>query len=222
MASMPGTLTTPDVDLERGGGGPPGGRNGGRGGDGRGGDGGADDGRRSRSYHTGVWLGVGGIFMFFMALASSYIVRKGEGDWKAVQLPAVLWWNTAILIASSVTLERARGFLRLGDARGFGRWWGVTTLLGIAFLVGQVIAWKQLAAAGVFVNTNPASSFFYLLTGAHGLHLLGGVAALTYVAFRGWEYARVTRATAADVTGVYWHFMDGLWVFLLLLLHLGR
>jgi cytochrome c oxidase subunit 3 len=220
---MPGTLTTPEIDLERGGS-PPGGRNGGGGGDGRDGGDADGEGRRfpSRVYYTGIFLAAAGIFMFFMALASSYIVRKAEGDWKPVELPAVVWLNTAVLIVSSVTLERARKFLKHGDARSFGRWWGITTLLGIAFLAGQVIAWRQLAAAGVFMSTNPASSFFYLLTGAHGLHLLGGVLALLYVTVRGVNYARVTRLTAADVTGIYWHFMDGLWVFLLLLLHLGR
>ncbi len=221
MASMPGTLTTDELELRHGGGKPPSGRDGDGGGRGDG-----DDAARrpfpSRAYYTGIFLAAAGIFMFFMALASSYIVRKGEGDWKPVQLPAVLWLNTAVLVASSVTLERARKFLKVWDARNFGLWWGITTLLGIAFLVGQVMAWRQLAAAGVYVSTNPASSFFYLLTGAHGVHLLGGVLALIYVAVRGWKYARVTRATAADVTGIYWHFMDGLWVFLLLLLHLGR
>ena len=84
----------------------------------------------------------------------------------------------------------------------------------------QVIAWRQLAAAGVFLATNPASSFFYVFTAAHGLHLIGGVLALLYVAFR--PTHRLTKGTATEVVSMYWHFMDGLWVFLFLLLLLGR
>jgi len=90
------------------------------------------------------------------------------------------------------------------------------------FLVGQLVAWRQLAAGGIFLATNPASSFFYLLTAAHGLHLLGGIVALFYVPFRAWHRSRITQSTAAELTSIYWHFMDGLWVFLFLLLNLGR
>jgi cytochrome c oxidase subunit 3 len=92
----------------------------------------------------------------------------------------------------------------------------------LLFLSGQVIAWRQLAAQGVFLASNPDSSFFYLLTGAHGVHLAGGILALLYVAFRRWQRSRITQATAAALAGIYWHFMDGLWLFLLALLYLGR
>lgn len=100
--------------------------------------------------------------------------------------------------------------------------WGATTVLGLAFLAGQYIAWRQLAAAGVYIASNPSSSFFYLLTAAHAAHLVGGLAALLYVLTRGWAYLRRSSGIAASVTGVYWHFMDGLWVFLLLVLQMGR
>jgi cytochrome c oxidase subunit 3 len=175
----------------------------------------------ARAYYTGMSLALAGIFMFFMALVSSYIVRKADPNWRKVDLPAMVWVNTAILVVSSITLSRSLQFLRKHDGRRFGRWWRVTTILGLLFLAGQVLAWRQLAAAGVFVASNPASSFFYLLTGVHGVHLLGGVLALLYVSLRGWQHASVTQGTAAGVTAVYWHFMDGLWVFLFLVLQLG-
>jgi cytochrome c oxidase subunit 3 len=176
-----------------------------------------------RAYFTGISLGLGAILMFFMALTSSYIVRKGlGGDWQPVRLPAILWLNTLVLLASSATIEIARRRLANGARDEFRRWWALTTGLGIIFLVGQVQAWRQLAAAGVFLANNPASSFFYLLTAAHGLHLLGGIAALLYVVFRAWSRSRITQDTAAELAAIYWHFMDGLWVFLFLLLHLGR
>ncbi len=193
------------------------------GGDDDGGSGGGAAAVPRRAYFTGVSLGLGAILMFFMALTSSYIVRKGlGGDWQPVRLPAILWLNTLVLLASSATIEIARR--RLADAApdAFRRWWALTTGLGIVFLVGQVEAWRQLAAAGVFLASNPASSFFYLLTAAHGLHLLGGIVALLYVAFRAWSRSRITQSTAAELAAIYWHFMDGLWVFLFLLLYLGR
>ena len=195
------------------------------GGDDGGGSGGAAAVPR-RAYFTAISLGLAAILMFFMALTSSYIVRKGlGGDWQPVRLPGILWLNTLVLLASSATIEVARRQHAAAELDSFRRWWGLTTGLGIVFLVGQVQAWRQLAAAGVFLASNPASSFFYLLTAAHGLHLLGGVVALAYVAFRAWPAAagsRITQGTAAELAGIYWHFMDGLWVFLFLLLHLGR
>ena len=161
--------------------------------------------------------------MFFMALASSYIVRKGLGtDWQSMPMPKVVWFNTAILLVSSATIIMARRKLDGGDREAFRSWWWVTTGLGVLFLSGQIIAWRQLAAAGMMLATNPSSSFFYLLTAAHGAHLAGGILALFYVTFRQWKRSRISQATAAELTAIYWHFMDGLWVFLLVLLTLGR
>jgi cytochrome c oxidase subunit III len=199
-------------------------------------DGGGDDGRRwpspevsRRAFTTGVQLGLAAIVMFFMSLTSAYIVRKGLGtDWQATQMPRVLWLNTLILLASSATIELARrrnaASPLSAEAREerFSRWWTATIALGILFLVGQLFAWRQLSAAGLFLRTNPSSSFFYVLTAAHGLHLAGGIFALLYVAFRNWKRSRITQETAADLAALYWHFMDGLWLFLFALLTLGR
>ncbi|HEV2488494.1 MAG TPA: heme-copper oxidase subunit III [Candidatus Acidoferrales bacterium] len=192
------------------------------------GGGGGDDGAAGgsatipqRVYVTGMTIGMGAILMFFMALVSAFIVRKGVGnDWRAFALPNILWLNTLILLASSATIVRARSFLAKDDRQGFHHWWAVTTVLGLFFLAGQLIAWRQMVAAGLYVATNPSSSFFYVLTAAHGLHLLGGILALIYV---GWlRLRKLTLSTAAEVASLYWHFLDGLWVFLFLILLLGR
>ena len=167
-------------------------------------------------------VGLGGILMFFMALVSAYIVRKDipNSGWHPLAVPRILWLNTAVLIASSFTLSHARKLLKSNDQQGFRHWWSVTTILGVLFLGGQILAWQQLRAAGLFLATNASSSFFYVFTAAHGLHLLGGVLALTWILFR--PTHRLTQGTATEVAAMYWHFMDGLWVFLFLLFLLGR
>jgi len=214
-------LETPLIEQKNGGGGgdlPPAGGNGG-------GDGDKNRRRRQPSpkrYYTGVAIGIVAVLMFFMALASAFLVRKGGADWVPVRIPALLWLNTIVLVASSVTLEMARKRLAHSDAAGFRNLWLVTTVLGVVFLVGQVVAWRILVGQGIYLASNPASSFFYIFTGAHALHLLGGVGALVYVAKRNFGQAQVTQSVAAEVTSYYWHFMDALWLFLLALLCLGK
>lgn len=195
---------------------------------GRGGDSGSGRGGRSsaplNNYRLGMWFGLGAILMMFVAFTSAYIYRQGLSvDWQPLRPMPVLWFNTAILLLSSITFEFARGAIRRDALMACDRWLIITTLLGIAFLVGQYVAWKQLAAMGVYLGTNPHSSFFYVLTGAHALHLLGGVLGLGYV-MRGAQRHRYSAQNhvAVDVTATYWHFMDGLWVYLFMLLFLWR
>jgi len=223
---MPGSTATPEIELviekknSDGGGGnlPP-----------AGGDGGGDDGKRPRHwkpspkrYYTGMALGIVSILMFFMALASVFLVRRGSGDWIPVHIPTLMWMNSVVLLASSAALEMARHRLGQGRISAYRNLWLVTTILGVGFLVGQIVAWRQLVAEGIYLASNPASSFFYIFTGAHALHLFGGVAALMFVAMRNFNQAQVTRSVAAEVTSYYWHFMDALWLFLLALLYLGK
>lgn len=229
---MAGTTTTHDIKVVRptkagsnGGGGSFGGNGhyGSEGGDGDLESSGAPARVPQRTYVTGMTVALGGILMFFMALVSAYIVRKGMPNSGWVPLPVfprILWLNTAVLVASSMMLARARRLLSVADLAGFRHFWGVTTILGIFFLIGQIVAWRQLVQAGVYLATNPSSSFFYVFTAAHGLHLIGGIAALLSILFR--PTHKLTRGTATEVVGMYWHFMDGLWVFLFLLLILGR
>jgi cytochrome c oxidase subunit 3 len=218
---MPTVTTAEELEIGRGGGTPPPPRNGGNGGGRDGSGGGMAHVVPPRAYYLGLSLGLVSILMFFMALTSAYLVRKGKGDWQPLPVPDILWATTAILVTSSITIEQARKRLAAGSREGFRMWWGLTTLLGLAFLGGQLLAWQHLREAGVFLATNPSSSFFYLLSGAHGVHVIGGVLALVTVFFRR-QYRRVTQAAAAEMASIYWHFMDLLWVFLLLLLFLGR
>lgn len=190
---------------------------------GSGGAGGYFGGVPQRTYLTGLTMGLAAILMFFMALVSAFIVRKGlSNDWQAFPLPSILYVNTLILVASSFTIQAARRRLARADEAGFRHWWFMTTALGLLFLAGQLTAWRQLVREGVYLATNPSSSFFYVLTAAHGVHLVGGIVALAAIAFWNWKRARVSRGTAAEMAAVYWHFLDGLWIFLFLLLKLGQ
>lgn len=157
--------------------------------------------------------------MVFAALTSAFVVRRGlSDDWASMHKPPILWVNTLVLLASSVVLDRSRHALKSGDRSKFNFWWTVATALGVLFLIGQAWAWRELKLAGVFIATNPSSSFFYVLTAAHGFHLLGGVAALVYVDVQALRLRLgPAKRTAIDVTAVFWHFLDGLWLYLMLL-----
>jgi len=223
---MPGTIATPEIELiiekktSDGGGGnlPPTGKNGG-----------GDDGKRPqrdnsspKRYYTGMALGIVSILMFFMALAATFLVLRGGRNWVPVHIPTLMWINTVVLLASSTTLELARQRLAQGWLSAYRKLWLLTTALGVGFLMGQIVAWRQLVAQGIYLANNTASGFFYIFTGLHALHLVGGVAALIFVAKRNFDQAQVTRTVAAEVTSFYWHFMDALWLFLLALLYLGK
>jgi cytochrome c oxidase subunit 3 len=123
-------------------------------------------------------------------------------------------------------MTMARRQMRQGQSRKYQSWLLLTLLLGIAFVTSQVRGWQQLVAAGAFISGNPHSSFYYLFTGAHGIHLLGGLTALTYLSLRSGQIlaglAAEKRVAAIDAVALYWHFMDGLWVCLFLLLWLWK
>jgi len=167
-----------------------------------------------------MWMALVAIVMLFAAFTSALVVRKGgSSDWISIAIPPILYFNTAVLFASSVALEISRRGLAAGLASRFKVWLYTTAFLGLSFIAGQFVAWRQLAFRGVYLSTNPSSSFFYLLTAAHGLHLLGGVAALFYLVWRSPQLAAgLKKRISVDVTALYWHFMDGLWIYILLLL----
>jgi cytochrome c oxidase subunit III len=160
--------------------------------------------------------------MVFAAFTSAMIVRRGaSGDWVSIHKPAVLWLNTAILLASSFSLELARRALRRHQRERFNAWWTAGSALGLLFLAGQALAWQQLRHAGVYISTNPASAFFYIFTASHAAHLLGALIALLYVDV---QALRLTlgpaKRTAIDVSAVFWHFLDLLWLFLMALFYI--
>ena len=172
---------------------------------------------------TGIWVFVAAVCMTFAALTSALVVRKGGAlDWRHFTLPSILYLNTVILLVSSVTIEisrrRVAAFMSglQPTASNPTRWLYATLSLGLLFLAGQYLAWRELSAQGLYLSTNPSSSFFYVFTALHALHLLGGLYALVRVIRK--LNAHVLRRATLDATAHYWHFMDVLWMYLLVLL----
>jgi cytochrome c oxidase subunit III len=178
--------------------------------------------KQARASSSGIWVGVFAIAMSFAAFTSALFVREGTTDWAHLALPRVLYFNTVVLLASSLALEKARRVLteessRERSANKAGWWVLLTLLLGLGFCVGQFLAWRELRAEGVYLATNPNSSFFYLLTFLHAMHVLVGILVLAYLAARLWAGRGMVRRGLFENTAVYWHFMGVLWVYLLLL-----
>jgi cytochrome c oxidase subunit 3 len=195
----------------------------------------------------GLGAGAVGIGIFFLARASAYLVRQGSGPtldryghevggWKPLELPQILWLNTALLLVSSVTAELARRQMfhepaLMQEWLGMGRptqrrtlpWIGITLVLGLGFLAGQYAAWMQMNFMGWYVKTNPSSSFFFILTGAHAAHLIGGLTALTWAALAtALGRPMETRQVATDISAWYWHYMGLLWIGILSLMYFAK
>jgi len=157
--------------------------------------------------------------MLFAGFASAYLVRREAADWAREQLPGILAFNTLVLLASSAALEAARAAHRRHRSRNVRHWVAAGALLGLVFLGAQFVAWSQLAARGVYLPSSAYSSFFYMLTAVHGVHLAGGILALGYLLWRVSRYQRLRRPDGLfDGCVVYWHFVDGVWLFLYFLL----
>lgn len=219
---------------------------GGGGGGGRGdGDGLHDYRQQLQRYRLGLLFTIASIVMLFISFTTLFVARRGAGkfdpltgdfqsDWTAVALPMkILLINTGVLLVSSLLIEFARRAARLeavlvpmGNIPGVRAirqtsllWVRLTALAGCGFLFGQYRAWQQLNLHGAFINSGPSSTFFFLLTGTHALHLAAGVVVLLYACMAaGPRLSLERRCITLDVTAWYWHFMTVMWVYVLLVL----
>ncbi len=197
-------------------------------------------------YRMGLGFALGGDLIFFVILATVFYAQQHVGhyvagdeyilDWKPLTIPPILWINTAILVLSAWTMETARRsvFYELDvmeEWLGLGRptsrralpWLLATIVLGALFIAGQVIAWRQLYAEGVYFGSDPSSHFYYLITGAHALHLAFGVAAVVAALGAMWSSKRIEiRQIIVDTAAWYWHVMGALWICLFGLLLLSQ
>jgi cytochrome c oxidase subunit III len=203
---------------------------------------------RLRRARLGLLVALTPVLMLFVSFTSAYVVRQGlptldprtnqmVRDWIPIKLPNLLLANTCVLLLSTVSMELARRQMKreatlspverpaagLFNTETAFPWLALTILLGICFLTGQWLAWRELAARGFYVATSPSSSFIYLLTGTHAIHLMGGILAL-FVAGGAALFERPagTRSILVDVTAWYWHFMALLWIYILCLLEFAH
>jgi cytochrome c oxidase subunit III len=202
---------------------------------------------RLRRARLGLIVALVAVVMIFVSYSSAYVVRQGlptldprtgnlVRDWLPLHLPNFLLVNTLILLVSTLTMELARRqAVRITAAAGNPSnvptrpeadrmpWLALTAILGLSFLAGQWLVWSELAASGFYVDTSPSSSFFYLLTGMHGIHLFGGVVALLAAGAASLlRKSALSRGVVVDATAWYWHFMTFLWVYILCLLEFAR
>ena len=167
-----------------------------------------------------VFLAVVGCL--FALFASAYFMRMELSDWQAPPLPTLLWFNTAILVLSSAILQIAVAASRQGKLGTTRILLLLVELAGITFLAGQVVVWRELSASGYFLNANPANSFFYLLTGMHGLHIIGGLIAIGHATAEMWSEKTDSKKPAPvqtiELCAMYWHFLLFIWLGLFILL----
>jgi cytochrome c oxidase subunit 3 len=172
-------------------------------------------------YRLAIRLTLVSVTVLFLALSSAFIFNRAE--LQPIATPRVLWVSTGFILASSVTIEMARRALRRRIENRFKFWISTTMLLGLCFLGAQLVLWKQLVASGFYVNKNHHSGYAYIFTGLHGTHLIGGLIALAYVTLRdASKWTAVRRRVSVDATVLYWHFLDGLWIYLLVLIFYWR
>lgn len=162
---------------------------------------------------TGLWVFLAVITSVFCLFISAYAMRMKFGDWRPLPEPNLLWLNTAVLVLGSVALQWARLAARQGRINSVRFGLHAAGILTLAFLAGQLLAWHQLHELGYFMASNPAYAFFYLITGLHGLHLLGGMVALGRTTARVWRGSDATQVRlSVELCAIYWHFLLIVWL----------
>ena len=165
-----------------------------------------------------MWIAIGSIVMMFAGMTSAYIVKKNQGNWLAIELPVVFWYSTAVILASSVTMYLANTALKVGKTSFYKTLITITAILGIVFISMQWEGFKDLETRGIELigpQSNSASSFLFVITGLHMLHVLGGVIALIVTFFRTfWGQEGQTNLVPTQIVATYWHFVDVLWIYL--------
>ena len=182
-----------------------------------------DDGVRSPltmvplpSIKLGLVVFLAAVTSLFALFISAYTIRMEYGDWRPLTEPGALWANTLVLLLSSVFLQLGWNAAKRGDLAGVRRWIGVGAVLALVFIVGQLMVWQALTASGDFIHGNPANAFFYLLTGAHALHIAGGLVALARSMWRAWSKTPDNEAITLgmELCAVYWHYLFVIWLIL--------
>lgn len=174
-----------------------------------------------------LWLFMVSVIMIFGALTSAYIVRQAEGNWLDFEMPSMFWITTAIILASSVTMHWAYLSAKKDNLEMTKVAMSITVILGAAFLVGQYLAWSQLVSNDIHLVGRDSSavsgSFLYIISGLHGFHVVSGVIFLAVVLVSVFKFRVHSKSLVQiEMCTTYWHFLDGLWLYLFVFLLLNR
>jgi cytochrome c oxidase subunit III len=175
--------------------------------------------KRIHPHKFTLWVGIASIIMMFAGLTSAYIVKRNQANWTNFELPAMFWYSTAVIIASSLTLLLAQNAFLRREMDKYRKLVVITLVLGLFFVVLQVVGFMRLWEQGMTLTANVSFSFLYVIVGLHALHVIGGVVALVVLfakAFSG--KVRSYNVVPIQVISTYWHFVDFLWIYLLIFL----
>jgi len=165
-----------------------------------------------------LWVAMGSIVMMFAGLTSAYIVRSNQANWLEFNLPAIFWYSTAVILASSITMHLSVKAFRAREMQRYRSLITITAALGVVFAVLQFFGFKELESHGVLLlgqGSNPAASFLAIITGLHVLHVLGGVIAILVIFIRAYNTRLKSYNTVpVEIVSTYWHFVDILWIYL--------
>jgi cytochrome c oxidase subunit 3 len=177
-----------------------------------------DQKRKIHPHKFTLWVAIGSILMMFAGLTSAYIVKRSQASWLMLEIPVVFWYSTAAILASSVTVQLSLKALKAREMMAYKRWLMITAVLGVLFLVLQIVGFKQFGANDIRLvgaGSNASYSFLLAISGLHGLHVLGGVIALVVIAIQALRVAtRNYNTVPLEVAATYWHFVDALWIYL--------
>jgi cytochrome c oxidase subunit 3 len=177
-----------------------------------------DQKRKIHPHKFTLWVAIGSILMMFAGLTSAYIVKRSQASWLMLEIPVVFWYSTAAILASSITVQLSLKALKAREMMAYKRWLMITAVLGVLFLVLQIVGFKQFGANDIRLigaGSNASYSFLLAISGLHGLHVLGGVIALVVIAIQALRIAtRNYNTVPLEVAATYWHFVDALWIYL--------
>ena len=186
-----------------------------------------EEARRPLSMHPkkfAMWLFIVTVCMLFAAWTSAYLVKRAEAGWAEIIIPDQFWINTVIILTSSITMAWAQHSARKDNLEKVKLAISITTVLGVAFLIGQWITWGKLVELNEhFSGGNVSHSFLYVLTGIHGLHILGGVIFLIIVLISTYRFqVHSKNMTRIELCSTFWHFLDVLWLYLFAFLMINK
>jgi len=174
--------------------------------------------RKIHPHKFTLWVAIGSILMMFAGLTSAYIVKRSQASWLMIEIPVMFWYSTATILASSVTVQLALKALKKRDMINYKRLLLVTAVLGVLFIVLQIVGFRQFAAQDIRLvgaGSNASYSFLLAISGMHGVHVLGGVVALAVIAIRALNSSTRSYSTVPlEIAATYWHFVDALWIYL--------